>query len=63
MKLITDKSKVSKGGGPTTSAKVTIPMTVRKVMDINPGDELLWSVEVIEGKKQLTVEKIENKKE
>lgn len=61
MVIVKYKSKVSKGTSNRDSARVIIPQGVRKLLDINPGDNIEWIVTIEESGINLNVKKVEDK--
>ena len=52
-------SKINAANRNGTSLKATIPKAIAEVLELEVGEDLTWTVNVIEGQKVVTVKKSE----
>lgn len=52
-------SKINAANRNGTSLKATIPKAIAEVLELKVGEDLTWTVNVIEGQKVVTVKKRE----
>lgn len=59
MIILKQKSKINAANRNGTSLKATIPKAIAEVLELEVGEDLTWTVNVIEGQKVVTVKKSE----
>lgn len=53
-------SKINKANTTSNSLRTGIPKAISDVLEVEPNDELTWTVNVLEGQKVITVKKRES---
>lgn len=53
-------SKINAANRNGTSLKATIPKAIAEVLELEVGEDLTWTVNVLEGQKVITVKKRES---
>ena len=59
MIILKQHTKVHKANNTSNSLKATIPKAIAEVLELEVGEDLTWTVNVIEGQKVVTVKKRE----
>lgn len=59
MIILKQHSKINAANRNGTSLKATIPKAIAEVLELEVGEDLTWTVNVIEGQKVVTVKKSE----
>jgi len=59
MIILKQHSKINAANRNGTSLKATIPKAIAEVLELEVGEDLTWTVNVIEGQKVVTVKKRE----
>lgn len=59
MIILKQNSKINAANRNGTSLKATIPKAIAEVLELKVGEDLTWTVNVIEGQKVVTVKKRE----
>lgn len=59
MIILKQHSKINAANRNGTSLKATIPKAIAEVLELEVGEDLTWTVNVLEGQKVVTVKKRE----
>ena len=57
MIILKQHSKINKANTTSNSLRTGIPKSIGDVLEVKEGDELTWTVNVLEGQKVITVKK------
>ena len=60
MIILKQHSKINKANTTSNSLRTGIPKAIGDVLEVEPNDELTWTVNVLEGQKMITVKKRES---
>ena len=60
MIILKQHSKINKANTTSNSLRAGIPKAIGDVLEVEPNDELTWTVNVIDDEKVITVKKREN---
>ncbi len=57
--LFKQKTKISKGASNTNAVRTSVPATIARMLNVEAGDKIEWTVESINDELTITVSKVE----
>ena len=56
--IFKQKTKLSKGSSTRNSVRTTLPSTIARMMDVEIGDKIEWTVESVNDELKISVSKV-----